>query len=142
MVSDTPTYDTISPPPLVTPCHFLRGIGHGPDQSHFLSPPKLILEGVLYGTSPPPQNRAIRFALPPPICRFPNNRDPPILVLFDFLAFFGFPIFLAFLCVFALFFFSRNFKLKVRQKREILASFGGSLPFSSAKKQGLECQGN
>ena len=40
------------PPPLFTPCHFLRGNGHRPDESHFLRPPN-------------PQNRTIRF--PPPL---------------------------------------------------------------------------
>ena len=35
-----------SPPPgLFTPCHFLRRNGHRPDHSHFLRPPKLVLEG-------------------------------------------------------------------------------------------------
>ena len=50
------------PPPFVHAMSF-RGNGHRPDQSHFRSPPKLALEGTLYGTFPPP-NRTIRFAAP------------------------------------------------------------------------------
>ena len=50
----------------------LRGNGHRPDKSHFLRPPKLGLERALYSTfPPPPQNRTIRFAPPPPL-RIPN----------------------------------------------------------------------
>ena len=67
-----PNYGTFSPPRLFTPCHFLRGNGHRPDQSHFLSSPKLVLEGALNGTfSSPPQNRTIRLPLHLP---FPNPR--------------------------------------------------------------------
>ena len=54
------------PPPVCSRAViFLRGNGHKPDQSHFLSPPRLVLEGALYGTfPPPPPNRTIRFAPP------------------------------------------------------------------------------
>ena len=55
------TYDIIGP------VIFLRGNGHRPDQSHFLSPPKLVLEGALYSTSPP---RIARYVLPPPFAVF------------------------------------------------------------------------
>ena len=59
------------PPPLcLRNVILLRGNGHRPDESHFLRPPKLVLEGVLYGTFCPPQNRTIRFA--PPLCEFPE----------------------------------------------------------------------
>ena len=50
----------------------LRGNGHRPDNSHFLRPPKLVLEGVLYGTFPPPKKIA-RYVLPP-LCEFPKRR--------------------------------------------------------------------
>ena len=66
-----PTYDTISPPLCSRPVIFFRGNGHRPDQSHFLRPPKLVLEGALYSTFPPPPNRTIRFA--PPHLRFPEE---------------------------------------------------------------------
>ena len=64
-----PTWDSFSPR-VHTPCHFsLRASGHRPDQSHFLSPPKLALEGALHSTlPPPPQNRTTRF--PHQKCRF------------------------------------------------------------------------
>ena len=42
----------------------LRVNSHRPCKSHFLRPPKLVLEGSLYGTFSPPQNRTIRFAPP------------------------------------------------------------------------------
>ena len=54
---------------MFTPCHFLRGNGHRPDLSHFLSPPKLALEGALYSTISP--QRIARYVLPP-ISRFPT----------------------------------------------------------------------
>ena len=60
-----PTYDTISPPPCSGNVILLRGNGHRPDKSHFLRPPKLVLEGVLYGTFFPPPKIA-RYVLPPP----------------------------------------------------------------------------
>ena len=50
------------PPPLFMPCHFLRGNGHRPDQSHFLSPPKPVLGRVHSIARFPPKNRTIRFA--------------------------------------------------------------------------------
>ena len=47
----------IRSPPLCSrgsrPVIFLRGNGHRPDESHFLRPPKLVLEGALFGTFPP-----------------------------------------------------------------------------------------
>ena len=52
------------PPVCFLPVVFLRGNRHRPGKSHFLRPPKLVLEGALYGTFPP-QTRAIRF--PPPL---------------------------------------------------------------------------
>ena len=60
------------PPPSVRfhPVVFLRGNRHRPGKSHFLRPPKLVLEGALYGTFPPPQNRTIRFA--PPLAAGPS----------------------------------------------------------------------
>ena len=61
------TYDTF-PPPLFTPCHFLRGNGHRPDKSHFLRPPKLVLEGALYGTFPPPPPKKKTQSVSPPLC--------------------------------------------------------------------------
>ena len=50
-----------------------------------------------------------------------KDPDPPILAFFDFLAFFRFPISLAFLCVFP--FFSKDFRGSA--KRKTLAFFGG-----------------
>ena len=43
------------PPPSLCslPIILLRGNGHRPDKSHFLRPPKLVLEGALYSTFPP-----------------------------------------------------------------------------------------
>ena len=38
----------------------LRGNGRRPDESHFLRPPKLVLEGALHGTFPPPKKIARR----------------------------------------------------------------------------------
>ena len=71
-----PTYDT--PSPLFV--HALRsGNGHRPHQSHFVRPPKLVLEGALYSMFPPPKSHDT-FYLPfavsqilfcrytPPIC--------------------------------------------------------------------------
>ena len=53
------------PPPLCSRnVILLRGNGHRPDKSHFLRPPKLGLEGVLYGTFSPP--KITRYVLPPP----------------------------------------------------------------------------
>ena len=67
-----------------------------------------------------------------------NNPDPPILAFFDFLAFFRFPIFLAFSCVFPS--FSKDFRASA--KRETLAFFWGKNPCFFQKKQGLEGQGS
>ena len=72
MALDPPTYDTISPPLCSRSVILLKGNGHRPDRSHFLRPPKLVLEGVLYGTFSPPQNRTIRFAPP-----FANSQSKP-----------------------------------------------------------------
>ena len=63
------------PPPLCSRnVILLRGNGHRPDESHFLRPPKLVLEGGLYSTfsPPPPQNRTIRFAPPLRIPKIPS----------------------------------------------------------------------
>ena len=62
--------------------------------------------------------------------------DPRILAFFDFLAFFRFPISLAFLCVFP--FFSKDFRGSA--KRKTLVFFSG-FPLHFPKKQGLEGQG-
>ena len=85
-----PTYDTDFPPPLFTQCHFLlRGNGDRPDKSHFLRPPKLVLEGVLYGTfPPPPPNRTIRFAPPPSLAN--SQLYKPSLTWWTFRIFFIF----------------------------------------------------
>ena len=61
------------PPVCFRPVVFLRGNRHRPGISHFLRPPKLLLEGALYGTFSPPKDRTIRFA--PPIRRFPILRS-------------------------------------------------------------------
>ena len=59
------------PPPLCSrPVVFLRGNGHRPEESHFLRPPKLVLEGALYGTFPPPPPKSHDTFCPPP-CEFP-----------------------------------------------------------------------
>ena len=63
------------PPVCFRPVVFLRGNRHRPGKSHFLRPPKLVLEAALYGTFPPPPNRTIRFA--PPISRFPTTFANP-----------------------------------------------------------------
>ena len=57
------------PPPCSRPVIFLRGNGHRPDESHFLRPPKLVLEGALYGTFSPP--KIAWYVLLPPL-RIPN----------------------------------------------------------------------
>ena len=46
-----------SPPTCSRPVIFFGGNGHRPDQSQFLRPPRVVLEGALYSTStrPPPQ---------------------------------------------------------------------------------------
>ena len=55
------------PPPLCSRnVILLRGNGHRPDKSHFLRPPKLVLEGVLYGTFPPPPPKS-HDTFPPPL---------------------------------------------------------------------------
>ena len=78
-----PTYDTFPPPPLCSRNVItLRGNGHRPDQSHFRSPPKLVLEGTLYGTFPPPPPKIARYVSPPPLAAFQKTRrfrDPAVL---------------------------------------------------------------
>ena len=49
-----PQHDTFPPPAWFRPVVFLRGNRHRPVKSHFLGPPKLVLEAALYGTFPPP----------------------------------------------------------------------------------------
>ena len=49
-----PTYDKFSPSVCSRPVMLLGGNGHRPDQSDFLGPPKLVLEGALYSTFSPP----------------------------------------------------------------------------------------
>ena len=56
-----PTYDTFPPPVCSRSVIFLQGNGHRPDQSLFLRPPKLGLEGALYSTFSPSQNHTITF---------------------------------------------------------------------------------
>ena len=64
-----PTYDTLTPPPLYSSLViFIRGNGHRPDESHFLRPPQLVLEGAFYSTFPHPQ--IARYVLP--LCNFPS----------------------------------------------------------------------
>ena len=74
---DPPTSDTISLPLCSRNVILLRGNGHRPDKSHFLRPPKLVLEGVLYGTFSPP--KIARYVLPPPFAnsqaRFTNLKQ-------------------------------------------------------------------
>ena len=61
----------VSPPPVCfRPVVFLRGNRHRPGKSHFLRPPKLVLEGALYGTFSPPPESHDTFC--PPISRFPS----------------------------------------------------------------------
>ena len=50
----------------------LRGNGHRPDKSHLLRPPKLVLEGVHYGTFPPPPPKS-HDTFCPPLCEFPTK---------------------------------------------------------------------
>ena len=54
----------VSPPPPVCfrPVVFLGGNRHRPGKSHFLRPPKLVLEGALYGTFSP--QKIARYVLP------------------------------------------------------------------------------
>ena len=74
-VLDPPTYETFSLPPLCSrPVIFFRGDGHRPDESHFLRPPKLVLEGVLYSTFPPPKSHD---TVSPPLCEFPMFQQFP-----------------------------------------------------------------
>ena len=66
-----PTYDTF-PPPFFTQCHFLRGNGHRPHQSHFLSPPNWFWRAhSMVRFPPPPQKSHDTFC--PPISRFPKQ---------------------------------------------------------------------
>ena len=59
------------PPPLCSRnVILLRGNGHRPGKSHFLGPPKLVLEGVVYSTFSPPPPKIARYVLPP-LCEFP-----------------------------------------------------------------------
>ena len=69
----TPTHDTFPPPFLCSrPVISLRGNGHRPDESHFLSPSKLVLEGgTLWYVSPTPKSHDT--FCPPPLCEFPMN---------------------------------------------------------------------
>ena len=46
------------------PVIFLRGNARRPDQSHFLRPPKLVVEGALHSTFSTPKTRTMHF-LPP-----------------------------------------------------------------------------
>ena len=61
-----------SPPPICSR-HVIvfGGNGHRPDKSHFLRPPKVVLEGALYGTFPPKKSHDA-FCPPPPYQRFPK----------------------------------------------------------------------
>ena len=59
------------PPVCFRPVVFLRGNRHRPGKSHFLRPPKLVLEGALCVRFPRPQNRTMRFA--PPLAAFQNS---------------------------------------------------------------------
>ena len=72
------------PPPLCSRnVILLRGNGHRPDESHFLRPPKLVLEGALYSTCSP--QKIARYVLYPRLCEFPktirNKRDTPHLTI-------------------------------------------------------------
>ena len=58
------------PPHCSRPGIFIRGNGHRPDQSHFLSPPKPARSFVR--SPPPPKNRTIR--LPPPPLTHPTAK--------------------------------------------------------------------
>ena len=65
-----------TPPPMIRfppPVCFrlvvlLRGNRRRPGKSHFLRPPKLVLEGALYGMFSPP--KIARYVLPPPLAAF------------------------------------------------------------------------
>ena len=47
-ILEPPAYDTFPPPNLFKPYHMsLRDNAHRPNQSHFLRPPDVVLEGVL-----------------------------------------------------------------------------------------------
>ena len=64
------SYDT---PPLclsMRPVISLKGNESRPDQSHFLRPPRVVLEGALYDTFPPPFPKSHDTF--PPVCRCPN----------------------------------------------------------------------
>ena len=69
-----------TPPPVIRfptpvcsrPVIFLRGNGTDQDESDFLKPPKLVLEGALLLYVPPPPKIA-RYVLPPPLCDFPKE---------------------------------------------------------------------
>ena len=54
------------PPRLFTPCHFLRGNEHRPDESHFLRPPKLVWRGRSIVPSPLPLQKIARYVSPAP----------------------------------------------------------------------------
>ena len=47
--------------------------GHRPDESHVLRPPKLVLEGALSCTFPPPPPKIARYVLPPPFANSPKK---------------------------------------------------------------------
>ena len=65
-----PAYDTFPPPLCSRNVIFFGGNGHRPDKSQFLRPPKLVLQGALYGTLSPP--KIARYVLPPPPLRIPK----------------------------------------------------------------------
>ena len=79
---DPPTYDTFSPPVCFRPAVFLRGNGHRPGKSHFLRPPKLVLEGALYGTFSP--QKIARYVLPPhyPLSKSNLANSPEIIYVY------------------------------------------------------------
>ena len=73
-VLDHPTCDTFPPPICSHHVIFFGGNGHRADKFHFLRPPKVVLEGALYSTFPPPPKSPDTFC-PPPFatsffCRF------------------------------------------------------------------------
>ena len=90
-----PTYDTFPHPVCFHPVVFLRGNQHRPGKSNFLRPPKLVLEGALYGTFPggperhldaarqklPRDNfcRSAAAQLPSPRGQFGNRKKSPLL---------------------------------------------------------------
>ena len=61
-----PVWYVPRPPVCSCPVIFLRRNRNRPDQSHFASSPKLVLEGAHYSTFPPPPKSHDTFC--PPIC--------------------------------------------------------------------------